>query len=255
MGKIVKKINPFKVIERYNKGQSLRELAKHYDCSVNRVRNIIIKSGGTLRTLSEAQVNNLANGGKHPTKGRTRTDEEKLKISSSVKEGWDAGDFDKAARLKPMQEGLKKQRPEALAEAKKGLDETMYKGSKFEVYVFNKLKEDGFKVKMHQEHIMGNDHMHYDLFISSNKKIAIEIDGPTHQRPVFGDKRFSLQKEKDVRKNNLSITHNIHLLRVYADYVNLPLWKKEKIYLLIKEEIDKLNIDNEAKVVLIGKVD
>lgn len=255
MSKPVKKINPFKLIERYNKGQSLRDLAKHYDSSVNRIRNLIIKSGGKLRTLSEAQINNLANGGKHPTKGRHRTDDEKLKISSSVKDKWDAGDFDKEERLKPMQEGLKKHRASVLIEAKKGLDETIYKGSKFELFVFNKLEEDGFKVKMHQEHIMGNDHMHYDLFISSDKKIAIEIDGPTHQRPVFGDKRFSLQKEKDVRKNNLSITHNIHLIRVYADYINLPLWKKEKIYLLIREQIDKLNNDNEAKVVTIGRVD
>ena len=256
MPKVVNKLDGLEIIKKYDSGESLRKLAEEYNCSVNRIRNTIMKSGGTLRTLSEAQVNNLKNGGTHPTKGKTRSDEEKNKISQSVKHQWDDINADeKASRLKPMQAGLKKQRTQVLAKAKQGLDKTMKKGSKFEMYVFDKLQKDGFEVKMHQEHIMGNDHMHYDLFVSSIKKIAIEIDGPTHQRAVFGDKRFDLQQEKDVRKDGLSITHSIHMIRVFADYINLPLWKKEKIYGLIKEKIAELNNDDEYKVINIGKVD
>jgi hypothetical protein len=47
----------------------------------------------------------------------------------------------------------------------------------------------------------------------------------------------------------------MHIVRVYADYTNLPLWKKNRIYKEIVEILDGLKNDKDFKLKKINKVE
>lgn len=253
-------ILPSKVVKLYLVEEwSLRDIAKIYNTNANKIRRILSKEGVTMRDHSAAQKLHLKNGGPHPTKGKHRTDEEKMAISKSSKNTWsEKSDEEKEELLKAMQEGLKKSKKgdnSIKKKAEKKMLETRLKGSQLEKYVYERLKKDGFRASYHTEYVMGNDLMEYDIFVSMDKKIAIEIDGPTHLRPLFGEERFKNQIESDQKKDRLTITKKTHMLRVFADYTNLPLWKKDAIYNLIVDKLKELDKDDEYRVSKIGKVE
>ncbi len=72
------------VIKLYNdENQSTYEIAKQLDTYPNKIRRTLIKHGYELKDKSSAQKTALASGrSSHPTKGKTRSQQEKIKISS-----------------------------------------------------------------------------------------------------------------------------------------------------------------------------
>ena len=70
-----------KIISMYEDGHSTHEIAKNLKTYPNKIRRTLIKNGIRVRNSSEAQKVALEKGtSEHPTKGKTRTEEEKLKI-------------------------------------------------------------------------------------------------------------------------------------------------------------------------------
>ncbi len=237
---------------------SIRDIAKKYKTYPQKIMKILHTAGAKLRDHSAAQKNNLARGGSHPTKGKPRTESSKIKISQGLKDNWDGKtDDDKQKIMAPMQKALsehKQKGNDVDKKAKKELTKTKFTGSRLEQYIFNRLVSDGYKATYHVKFIMGNDNMEYDIFVSMTHKIAIEIDGPTHQRAVFGEERFEKQKDADSRKDSLTLSHKTHMIRVYADYTNLPLWRKDQIYKSIVESLQELDQSDEFKVKRIGEI-
>ena len=84
-------MNINQIITMYTKQhKSTYEIAEELNTYPNRIRRILIKSGINLKTKSEAQKNAIESGtAVHPTSGKIRTKEEKLKISSGLKKYWD----------------------------------------------------------------------------------------------------------------------------------------------------------------------
>ena len=75
-----------KIITMYEDGHSTHEIAKKLQTYPNKIRRTLIKNGIETRNASEAQKVSLEKGtSTHPTKGKIRTEAEKLKISSSMK--------------------------------------------------------------------------------------------------------------------------------------------------------------------------
>ena len=72
-----------KVIKLYNEdNHSTYEIAKRMKTYPNKIRRTLIKHGYELKNKSEAQKVALEKGrSSHPTMGKTRSREEKIKIS------------------------------------------------------------------------------------------------------------------------------------------------------------------------------
>ena len=78
-------------VDMYEKEKmSTYEIAKFFNTYPNKIRRILLKNGVQINDKSTAQKNAIKKGiAKIPTQGKKRSKEEKLKISSSLKEYWD----------------------------------------------------------------------------------------------------------------------------------------------------------------------
>lgn len=243
----------------YEAGASVPVLAEKYKKSKSSIIRYLKKTNTKFRTKSQAQKNNLKNGGKHPTKGRHRTNDEKIKMAMKLKENWDSlSEAEKKNRIDSFKEELKKAKKnneKILQKANKKLKEATKKGSKLEAYLSERLREDGFDVVRHFEKVLPNDNMHFDIYITNcQKPIVIEVDGPTHQRPVYGEDRFNAQLEADNRKNMLCLSEGISIIRVFNDYINISFWQKDEIYNKVKEAVEQTQQKEEAEIINIGEV-
>ena len=99
-----------KVIDMYNNDNfSTYEIAKHLETYPNKIRRTLIKHNIPLKNKSEAQKNALESGrSAHPTMGKKRSREERLKISSSLVDYWgEMSDKERAKRVKMAKKNWK----------------------------------------------------------------------------------------------------------------------------------------------------
>ena len=89
------------VVKMYNEGSSTYEIAERLGTYPNKIRLTLLKGVCQLKTREVAQENALASGrAGHPTQGKVRTKEEKLKISTSMSSYWDnMGDEERDRRV------------------------------------------------------------------------------------------------------------------------------------------------------------
>ena len=248
------------IIDQYCRlNMSLGEIAKKHLTYPNRIRRLLKKNGVKLRGHSEAQKNNLKKGGFHPTKGKKRSEQERYNIGKALSEKWSKlTEEDIKDKTHAMMEGMKKVREKKgdniQKKAQKKLKETSEKGSKIEHFLVEKLKKDGYNVEHHVKMLIDNENMHFDIAVHLNPTIVIEVDGPTHHRPVFGQERLDKQIEADLRKNMLVMSNKMHIIRVKADYTNISLYKKMEMYKDLIDALKQLKEDKEYKIVHIDKL-
>ena len=79
------------IIKMYKEQKlSTYQIANKLNTYPNKIRRILIKNNVELNDKSQAQKNALAQGqSKIPTQGRKRSEEERIKISKSLKKRWD----------------------------------------------------------------------------------------------------------------------------------------------------------------------
>jgi very-short-patch-repair endonuclease len=174
----------------HEKKKSWKEIADMLNTYPNRVRRDAKKLGVVSRSKSDAQKTALSEGRReHPTKGKKLSDETKLKISESQGKVWDS-----------------------LTDAA-GVQEAARSGSKVEKYLSDFLIEKGYRVDRHKEHFLKNEKFHIDLYVR-DCITAIEIDGPSHFEPVFGEDRLQRRQAADSQKNGLVLSSGMALIRV-----------------------------------------
>lgn len=203
--------------EQQNK--SFKDIADLLDTYPNKVRRDAIKYKIKIKNKSEAQVNALKTGKhKHPTKGQQRDEQTKLKIGKSVLSVWDnISDADlKNRKLKAKQnwDNLSQDAKENMQQkANEAVRKTSKVGSKLEKFILNSLIKDGYKVNFHQEQFLANSKLQIDLFIPS-MNVAIEIDGPSHFLPVWGDDTLQKNINYDQKKTGLILGKGLVLVRI-----------------------------------------
>jgi len=220
--------------ELYEKGKSMAEISdiltsefsdkKWYPMKVQRM----LKKGEKLglievRDYKEAQKLSVDKGKyKHPTAGRKRTDEEKDKIRNGIDRYIsEMSDDERAAVIKARVDGhqkrwnslTEKERQSILEKMKTGQTTRLHAGmSKFEELLYLELKARGWNVL--QKHNIDNKGTEIDLFVQNKgKKYAIEIDGPTHFMPIYGEEALQKTIEKDESKNQILLGAKFKLLR------------------------------------------
>jgi len=202
-----------------SKKLSFASIASQYSTYANKIRRDAIRLGVDIRDKSEAQKNALATGiHSHPTKGKERSVDTKQKIGTSVMKAWDnlsEGELNKRKeQSKQNWESLNKDiRDNILKLANNAVRVASKTGSKLEKYLLYKLIDNGYKVDFHKEQVLSNTKLQIDLFLPT-MSIAIEVDGPSHFEPVWGDDALKKNVKYDSKKEGLIIGKGWHLIRI-----------------------------------------
>lgn len=247
-------VNELTIIKEYRKGESITSLAKKYNTYPNMIRRILIKHKEPIRSQSEAQKLALKTGrAKHPTEGKERSREEKLSIGIGVSKQYkELSDEEKDRRsglIKEYWDELDpKDRQKNIDTMNKGRIKSAFKGSKLERNLVNTLSQEGIVVNFHTK-VFGD--VEVDIFLPEYA-LAIEIDGPTHYNPIWGEEALKKTKEADRRKNGYLINNDITVLRVknfknsYAtiQVVSLANFVKELLCTKRTAKVIKVDLDD-----------
>jgi len=185
----------------------------------NKVRRDAIKFNIKIRDKSNAQKNAISNGVvDHPTKGKKRSQEVKNKIGLSVMNAWDSMSD---SELKSRQEKARQQWIQMDDEKKQNMIKlandavrlSSKTGSKLEKYLLEGLINHNIKVDFHKEQNLLNTKLQIDLFLPEINT-AIEVDGPSHFLPVWGDDALKKNVKYDNKKNGLLLGKGCTIIRV-----------------------------------------
>lgn len=207
------------VIKMYNEmNQSTYEIAKQLDTYPNKIRRTLKKHGYDLKDRSEAQKVALASGrSTHPTEGKKRSIEERVAISSSLVDYWESmSEKERKKRVRTAKSNWNKMsakqkelmRQRGIAAIRAAASE----GSKLEKIFQARIEKAGYHVEPHKV-IIRAENLEIDLYIPRLKTI-IEVDGPSHFLPIWGEEKLQKQVNADLRKSGALLSKGFAVIRV-----------------------------------------
>ena len=253
------------IIEYYiNHQKSLGDIAKKFNTYANKIRRDAIRLKIPLRDKSQAQKNALKNGShKHPTKGTNRSDLTKDKIGKSLIESWNnMEDGAKKARQQKAKIAWESktddEKANMLKRANLAVRETSKVGSKLEKFLLNELIKLGLRPEFHKEQPLANTKLQIDIYLPTIST-AIEIDGPSHFLPVWGEDALNKNKNYDNKKTGLILGKGMFLIRIKQTKDFSPTRAKlifNKLDRILKDIQDsKLKNSYKNKTIEIGDTD
>lgn len=241
------------IIKMYSeKSLSIRVIADKYDTYPSKIRRLLIKQGCRLRDKKEAQEIALAsNRAKHPTKGQPRSDEVKKKISESSFYNWKKLSekerkrrIDKAKdRWYNMSDSDRKALQEAASTA---VREASRSGSKIERFLYGEISRNGYSVLFHKKGLIANNSLEVDLFLPGLKTV-IEIDGPTHFLPIWGEESLRRHIKSDADKTGLLLSNGFIVIRVKYMIKSLSEKYKRDLLRLILDQIEDIEKESHSQ--------
>lgn len=201
-----------------NRKMSWGKIAKLCKTYTNRVRRDGTKLEITSRTKSEAQSMALENADIHPRQGKTHSLESKIKISESVHSTWDdLSDAEKEKRREGAKERWDQRSEDDIKEfrraASEGVRLAAKEGSALEKALCLGLINEGYKLEPHKKKWVQRANLEIDIFLT-DLNVAIEVDGPTHYKVIWGEKQLLKNKQRDSEKNGLLLTGGCVIIRV-----------------------------------------
>lgn len=206
--------------EQYNKSnRSTYSIATELNTYANQIRRALIYHKFDLKDKSEAQAAALKSGRhKHPTEGRKRTPQEKLNISKGVAQAW--GELSEQERARRTEQSRQQwnnmpsdEKEKMLEAAHSALRKAAREGSKLEHYLVTGLQAQGYGAHLHGTCLISNESMEVDIYLP-DEKIAIEIDGPSHYIPMWGEERLEKTMKSDEQKNGLLLLSGYTVIRI-----------------------------------------
>ena len=242
------------IIKLYNSGNySTYELAEKFETYPNKIRRVLRKNGIALRSKSAAQKNALKKGrAAHPTKGKTQSETTRRKISDSQGKIWDdMSDEDRQKRSDSGRDSWNKkseeEKTQLIRKAQDAIRESSKIGSKMERFLLQRLTEKGFRVDFHKDHWLRNQQLQVDLFIPA-LRTAIEVDGPSHFKPVWGMDNLIKNQRADQQKTGLILESGLVMIRIKQDKKLSQRYKREVengLFELLNSIRDKYPKENE----------
>jgi very-short-patch-repair endonuclease len=239
-------MDDLKIVQMYvDHHKSTYEIAELCSTYPNKIRRILVKNGVALKTKSEAQKNAIDNGtANHPTSGKKRTDHEKLKISSGLKKYWDNMSeelYD--SRIKQAQVRWHNmsdvEKDNMLSAAIKAIQLAGKEGSKLEKFLQTELSNAGYRIEYHKKGLIVNENLEIDMYIPALKTI-IEVDGPSHFLPIWGEEKLQKQIKADFHKTGLILNKGMVIIRIKNLSDSVCLASKEKLRLDILKQLSKI---------------
>ena len=71
-------------------------------------------------------------------------------------------------------------------------------------------------MQFHREHVLRNNRLEIDLYVT-DLQTAIEVDGPSHFEPVWGEENLIRNQRSDKQKTGLIISQGMVLIRIRQD--------------------------------------
>ena len=239
-------MNEQHVIKLYEKeGKSTYEIAEEMGTYPNKVRRVLKKNGIELKTRSQAQKNALEGGrAKHPTDGKHRTKQERIKISSSVHQYWqDMSEEDYQTRTDGARERWysmsEEERDRISRMAIEAIQKAGKEGSKLEKFLLKELTSMGYFIEFHKKGIIPNENLEIDLYLPEIGTI-IEVDGPSHFLPIWGPEKLHKQIKADSHKTGLILSKGFVIIRVksFGNFVSLS--GKEKLLTTLGNQLKQI---------------
>ena len=199
--------------------RSISDIAEELSVPKSTLRRQLIKDGTTLRSKSEAQAVALHHGrSEHPTEGKKRPESVRIAISDGVSQSIQNLSEEERTRRSDMarkqwENMTQAQRDELLKLARDAARETSKTGSKLEKFIRDGLTKAGFKVDYHREGLITNVKLQIDMYLPE-VGIAIEIDGPSHFFPIWGEANLRRNQRADSHKTGLLLEKGFVLIRV-----------------------------------------
>ena len=121
------------------------------------------------------------------------------------------------------------------------LRQASIEGSAAEKYLYEMLQKEGYDTIMHKTKIGGE--FEVDLFLRE-LNTAIEIDGPQHFLPIFGEETLQKNIKYDSIKNGLLISKGFFVVRVKYTAKKISLKIKRDLWAKVKQTIDDIESGN-----------
>lgn len=245
-----------KVLQMYRDGESTHTIAAALGTYPNRIKRILKKNNEPLRNRVEAQKNAMEQGRyKHPTQGIGHSEEVRLKISENVHQTWlDLSDTEKEARRAVARKNWANlsadERSDRQRKALEAVRSAAINGSKLELFIVNYLMDAGYEVLHHSAYKVGTEQMELDIFLPA-ENIVIEVDGPSHYEPIWGDECLTRNQVADNKKNGILLSSGIHILRIRDKTKKITRKIERDTVQYIEESITKLSSHKKPQLMFI----
>lgn len=198
--------------------KSIRQIATILHSYPIAVYRALKELGIPIRDKSEAAKEALDSGRSiHPTKGKNLSEDTKERIGKSVSKTWNAMSQDKRDEISQKHKEIWSEKTDAEKEelSKKShaaIAESARIGSKLERFLYGELNRAGYDCHRHLK-ILENSNLEVDLALPKHK-IAIELDGPSHFSPIWGQDIYQKTLQADQEKNGLLNINGFKVIRV-----------------------------------------
>jgi very-short-patch-repair endonuclease len=199
--------------------RSTSSIAKEMGLFPEQINRALEKFGIPKRTRGEALANAYETGSKeHPTKGKESSESTKLAISESNYRVWhEKSEEQKQVHVekakKVWNKRTKKEKEDFIKMGIDGIRKASKLGSKMEHMLFRLLKNEGHNVVFHYNKILANEKLEIDIFVQ-NLGVAIEVDGPSHFYPVWGEEALAKTRKADIQKMGLLLGKGLSIIRL-----------------------------------------
>lgn len=246
-------INQDKIISMYEDGYSSYEIAEELNTYSTKILRSLKFLGEMLhedenyfkRDYSEAQKIALKRGrSKHPTEGKSLDKSHKEKIGQSRSKAYHSLSDKEKLRISEMSkqswENLGKAKQEEIRSlALEGVRYASKHGSKTERHLNNALRKSGYDVVFHKTDLVFGTNLEVDLFLPE-LKTAIEIDGPGHFLPIWGEEKLNKQQSSDTVKQGILLNNGYVILRIRQIDKSISLTKMNHLLQLVVKELEAI---------------
>lgn len=225
--------------------KSTYQIAEALGTYPNKVRLALKFLGVDLRDYKAAQKTAIETGrAEHPTKGKKLTESHKRNVGIARSQAWAEMSDEERERISQ----IGKQQWAAMSEVDKAnlfrlaaqaVRETSKEGSRTEKFVVDNLRKAGYAVDFHLKGLIPNSNLELDMFLPEIKT-AIEIDGPAHFLPIWGEEKLAKHQRADAEKVGLLINAGYAVIRVKQIDKSLSITKQEKVFSAILKEVKKI---------------
>ena len=216
------KLNTDYIVEQYTKkNRSTSDIAKEVGTYPVTIARLLRKNGVKTRDHSQAQSINLVKRG-HPFQGKKRTEQERINISDGIRKNWDALDESKRNKIIEKKRSVAKLFWDNKKEKDKDLIikniqskrvSASWLGSKNENKIAELLFQNGYKILQRTNEYTPGNQFEVDIFLIK-EGVAIEVDGPTHFKPLYGQEKLDKVIASDKEKNSILNDSGISVIRM-----------------------------------------
>lgn len=226
--------------------RSWKDIAEELGTYANKLKRFAKRSGlNVTRSRSEAQKVALATGAReHPTAGKTRSEETKRKIADTVANYWEEMPEEELQERKEQSKEKWDSIPEwkkkeMLSLAAVAVREASKNGSKLENFLNSSLQSAGFRVEFHKTDFVANKKLEMDLFLPDIHTV-IEVDGPAHFKPIWGQESLNNHVRADAEKSGLLLDNGYVVLRIKHIRKNVSDKSMRDLSVQVVDELNKI---------------